>query len=119
VWAHPTAQFHPCPFFGTVRPGALSLVFTLLWIVGVVNAMKLIDGLDGLAVGVGQFGVATTFVMAASRGDPIMMLFMAYLGGSLLGFLVYNFNPAAILLGGTSFIHPPARPADRGEQRGR
>src|ERR1035441_9332685 len=39
-------------------------------------------------------GVATTFVMAASRGDPIMMLFMAGLGGSLRGFVVYNFSPA-------------------------
>ena len=46
-------------------------------------------------------GVATTFVMAASRGDPIMMLFMAGLGGSLLGFLVYNFNPASIFMGDT------------------
>ena len=89
------------PLIGTVHLGALSLVFTLLWIVGVVNAMNLIDGLDGLAAGVGLFGVATTFVMAASRGDPIMMLFMACLGGSLLGFLVYNFNPASIFMGDT------------------
>ncbi len=89
------------PFAGSVHLGALSLLFTLLWIVGVINAMNLIDGLDGLAAGVGLFGVATTFVMAASRGDPIMMLFMACLGGSLLGFLVYNFNPASIFMGDT------------------
>ncbi len=89
------------PFVGALHLGALSLVFTLLWIVGVVNAMNLIDGLDGLAAGVGLFGVATTFVMAASRGDAIMMLFMASLGGSLLGFLVYNFNPASIFMGDT------------------
>jgi UDP-GlcNAc:undecaprenyl-phosphate GlcNAc-1-phosphate transferase len=89
------------PFVGSVHLGPLSLVFTLLWIVGVVNAMNLIDGLDGLAAGVGLVGVATTFVMAASRGDPIMMLFMACLGGSLLGFLVYNFNPASIFMGDT------------------
>jgi UDP-GlcNAc:undecaprenyl-phosphate GlcNAc-1-phosphate transferase len=89
------------PFIGAVHLGALSLVFTLLWIVGVINAMNLIDGLDGLAAGVGLVGVATTFVMAASRGDVIMMLFMACLGGSLLGFLVYNFNPASIFMGDT------------------
>ena len=89
------------PFIGTVHLGPLSLVFTLLWIVGVINAMNLIDGLDGLAAGVGLVGVATTFVMAASRGDAIMMLFMAGLGGSLLGFLVYNFNPASIFMGDT------------------
>jgi UDP-GlcNAc:undecaprenyl-phosphate GlcNAc-1-phosphate transferase len=89
------------PFVGTVSLGALSLVFTLVWIVGVINAMNLIDGLDGLAAGVGLLGVTTTFVMAASRGDAIMMLFMAALGGSLLGFLVYNFNPASIFMGDT------------------
>ena len=89
------------PFVGAVSLGSLSLVFTMLWIVGVINAMNLIDGLDGLAAGVGLFGVATTFVMAASRGDAIMMLFMAGLGGSLLGFLIYNFNPASIFMGDT------------------
>ena len=80
---------------------SLSIIFTLLWIVGVINAMNLIDGLDGLAAGVGLFGVTTTFVMAASRDDAIMMLFMAGLGSSLLGFLVHNFNPASIFMGDT------------------
>lgn len=94
------------PFVGTVHLGPLSLLFTMLWIVGVVNAMNLIDGLDGLAAGVGLFGVATTFVLAGTRGDPIMMLFMAALAGSLLGFLIYNFNPASIFMGdaGSMFI---------------
>jgi UDP-GlcNAc:undecaprenyl-phosphate GlcNAc-1-phosphate transferase len=49
-----------------------------------------------------RFTVTTTFVMAASRGDGIMMLLMAALGGSLLGFLVYNFNPASIFMGDAS-----------------
>ena len=89
------------PFLGTLNLGALSLVFTLVWIVGVINAMNLIDGLDGLAAGVGLFGVLTAFVLAATRSDPIMMLFMAALGGSLVGFLIYNFNPASIFMGET------------------
>jgi len=89
------------PFVHSLPLGPLSFVFTLLWIVGVINAMNLIDGLDGLATGVGLFGVTTTFVLAAIRGDPIMMLFMASLGGSLLGFLIYNFNPASIFMGDT------------------
>jgi UDP-GlcNAc:undecaprenyl-phosphate/decaprenyl-phosphate GlcNAc-1-phosphate transferase len=89
------------PFVRVLPLGPLSLVFTLLWIVGVINAMNLIDGLDGLAAGIGLFGVATAFVLAAIRGDPIMMLFMAALGGSLLGFLIYNFNPASIFMGDT------------------
>jgi UDP-GlcNAc:undecaprenyl-phosphate/decaprenyl-phosphate GlcNAc-1-phosphate transferase len=89
------------PFVHALSLGPLSFVFTLLWIVGVINAMNLIDGLDGLATGVGLLGVTTTFVLAAIRGDPIMMLFMAALGGSLLGFLIYNFNPASIFMGDT------------------
>jgi len=89
------------PFVGTIALGPLSLIVTLVWIVGVINAMNLIDGLDGLAAGVGLFGVATTFMLAAMRGDPIMMLFMAALGGALVGFLFYNFNPASIFMGDT------------------
>jgi UDP-GlcNAc:undecaprenyl-phosphate GlcNAc-1-phosphate transferase len=54
-----------------------------------------------LAAGVGLFGLVTTFVLAASRGDPIMMLFMAALSGATVGFLIYNFNPASIFMGDT------------------
>ena len=89
------------PFIGVLSLGPLSIVFTTLWIVGVINAMNLIDGLDGLAAGVGLFGLVTTFVLAAARPDPIMMLFMASLGGATVGFLVYNFNPASIFMGDT------------------
>jgi UDP-GlcNAc:undecaprenyl-phosphate GlcNAc-1-phosphate transferase len=78
----------------------------MLWIVGVINAMNLIDGLDGLAAGVGLFGLVTTFVLAATRADPVMMLFVASLGGATVGFLVYNFNPASIFMGdaGSMFL---------------
>jgi UDP-GlcNAc:undecaprenyl-phosphate GlcNAc-1-phosphate transferase len=89
------------PFAGSVALHWLSIPFTLIWIVGVINAMNLIDGLDGLAAGVALFALGTAFVMAAMRGDPIMMLFMAALGGATLGFLVYNFHPASIFMGDT------------------
>jgi UDP-GlcNAc:undecaprenyl-phosphate GlcNAc-1-phosphate transferase len=89
------------PFIGIFSLGPLSILFTMLWIVGVINAMNLIDGLDGLAAGVGLFGLVTTFVLAATRGDPVMMLFTAALGGATIGFLIYNFNPASIFMGDT------------------
>jgi UDP-GlcNAc:undecaprenyl-phosphate GlcNAc-1-phosphate transferase len=89
------------PFVGSFALGALSLPFTLLWVVGVINALNLIDGLDGLAAGVAFFGVATTFAIAFLRQDPLMMLFMAALGGAVVGFLAYNFNPASIFMGDT------------------
>jgi UDP-GlcNAc:undecaprenyl-phosphate/decaprenyl-phosphate GlcNAc-1-phosphate transferase len=55
---------------------------------------------------VGLFGLVTTFILAAARHDPIMMLFTAALGGATVGFLVYNFNPASIFMGdaGSMFL---------------
>ena len=78
--------------------GVLSLPFTLLWIVGVINAMNLIDGLDGLAGGVAFFGVGTNFILSLMRGDVVMCLLMAALAGAILGFLIFNFNPASIFM---------------------
>jgi UDP-GlcNAc:undecaprenyl-phosphate GlcNAc-1-phosphate transferase len=89
------------PFGAAISLGALSLPFTLLWIVGVVNALNLIDGLDGLAGGVAFFGVGTNFILSLVRGDVVMCLLMAALAGAILGFLVFNFNPASIFMGDT------------------
>ena len=84
-----------------IHLGMLSLPFTLLWIVGVVNAVNLIDGLDGLAGGVAFFAAGTNLVLAVARGDVLMALCMAALAGAVLGFLVFNFNPATIFMGDT------------------
>jgi len=89
------------PFGATVDLGLFSLPFTMLWMVGVVNAMNLIDGLDGLAGGVALFALGTTLAVAFFRGDVVMVLFSATLAGSVLGFLFYNFNPASIFMGDT------------------
>ncbi|HEY6107195.1 MAG TPA: MraY family glycosyltransferase [Anaeromyxobacteraceae bacterium] len=89
------------PFGAHVSLGWMSLPFTLIWIVGVVNAMNLIDGLDGLAGGVAFLAVASTFLVALERGQPLMILFTAALAGAVLGFLFYNFNQASIFMGDT------------------
>ena len=89
------------PLGVAVPLGALALPLTVLWIIGVINAMNLIDGLDGLAGGVALFALGTNFVIAAYRGDPFMAFFTAALGGAVLGFLFYNFNPASIFMGDT------------------
>jgi UDP-GlcNAc:undecaprenyl-phosphate GlcNAc-1-phosphate transferase len=94
-------QIH-LPFFGApIALGYASLPFTLLWMVGVVNAMNLIDGLDGLAGGVAFFAIATNFLLAFVRGEVLMSLMMASLAGAVLGFLIFNFNPASIFMGDT------------------
>jgi UDP-GlcNAc:undecaprenyl-phosphate GlcNAc-1-phosphate transferase len=89
------------PFGEPIHLGLLGIPFTLLWFAGVVNAMNLIDGLDGLAGGVAFIGLGSSFVLAVLRGDPLMMLFSAALAGAVLGFLFYNFTPASIFMGDT------------------
>jgi UDP-GlcNAc:undecaprenyl-phosphate/decaprenyl-phosphate GlcNAc-1-phosphate transferase len=93
-------QIH-IPFGAPIVLGYASLPFTLLWMVGVVNAMNLIDGLDGLAGGVAFFAIATNFLLAFGRGEVLMSLMMAALAGAVLGFLIFNFNPASIFMGDT------------------
>jgi UDP-GlcNAc:undecaprenyl-phosphate GlcNAc-1-phosphate transferase len=89
------------PFGSSLALGVFSLPFTLLWIVGIINAMNLIDGLDGLAGGVSVIAVGLTFAVSFNRPDVLMCLMMAALGGALMGFLLYNFNPATIFMGDT------------------
>ncbi|HUL59759.1 MAG TPA: MraY family glycosyltransferase [Anaeromyxobacteraceae bacterium] len=94
------------PFGAPFHLGVLAVPFTLLWIAGVINAMNLLDGLDGLAGGVALAAVTTTFAIAALRTQPLMILFTAALGGAIVGFLFYNFNPASIFMGdsGSMFL---------------
>lgn len=73
------------------------------WLVGGTNAFNLIDGLDGLAAGLGLIALVPVIFLAA--GTPVYVP-VAALGGALLGFLVYNFYPAKLFLGdgGSYFI---------------
>ena len=72
---------------------------TVLWLVGTTNAMNLIDGVDGLAAGVGLFATLTMFTAALINGNILLAIITAPLAGCLLGFLRYNFEPASIFLG--------------------
>lgn len=72
---------------------------TILWLVASSNAFNLIDGVDGLAAGVGLFATLTMFAAALLHGNMALALATAPLAGTLLGFLRYNFEPASIYLG--------------------
>lgn len=93
-------------FSGTLDLGAFSLPVTILWIVGVTNAFNLIDGLDGLATGIGLVALATTLAVSAKLGNWEVALVCAALAGALAGFLRYNLRPARIFLGdsGSLFV---------------
>jgi UDP-GlcNAc:undecaprenyl-phosphate/decaprenyl-phosphate GlcNAc-1-phosphate transferase len=72
---------------------------TVMWLVLCSNSLNLIDGLDGLATGVGLFAASTTLVAALLQGNFPLAVVTIPLVGALLGFLRYNFNPATIFLG--------------------
>ncbi|HVN70019.1 MAG TPA: MraY family glycosyltransferase [Candidatus Binatia bacterium] len=84
----------------------LGVPLTLLWYVGMMNAINFLDGLDGLLAGVAAISSLFLFVIAVLHGNPVVALVVAALTGAALGFLPYNFNPARIILGdaGSLFI---------------
>lgn len=94
------------PFGEQFALGLLSLPITLLWFIGASNAFNLIDGLDGLAAGIGLFATGTVFVTALINDSWEASLLAAALGGALIGFLRYNLAPASIFLGdcGSLFV---------------
>lgn len=83
-----------------------SLCLTFLWIVGICNAVNLIDGLDGLAGGVSSIGLLFMMTTAFLHSDTTILPIYTALLGAILGFLRYNFFPARIFMGdsGALFI---------------
>ena len=81
--------------------GAWAVPVSVIWIVAITNAVNLIDGLDGLAVGVATISSLTMLVIAMLVSDSLVALMMAALAGSCIGFLPYNHNPAKIFMGDT------------------
>ncbi|MGE0201197.1 MAG: glycosyltransferase family 4 protein [Candidatus Melainabacteria bacterium] len=76
-----------------------ALPVTLLWIVGLSNAMNFIDGMDGLAAGITTISALTLVVIAFFTMRPSEALMASILVGSTLGFLAYNYHPAKIFMG--------------------
>ncbi len=84
----------------------MNTVVTLLWLVGVTNAFNLLDNMDGLCAGVALVASAVLLLNAWLLGEFFISLILVAFMGSLLGFLIYNWNPASIFLGdcGSLFI---------------
>jgi len=80
----------------------LADTFTFFWLLGMMYTTKLLDGLDGLVSGITLISAIFIFFVALNKGDIVqydVALLAILLIGSFLGFLVFNFNPAAIFLG--------------------
>jgi UDP-GlcNAc:undecaprenyl-phosphate GlcNAc-1-phosphate transferase len=82
-----------------VLPHWLSLLATVIWLVGITNAINWLDGLDGLAAGVSGIAAVGLLSVSFSLHQPAAGLLAAALAGSCLGFLRHNFNPARIFMG--------------------
>ena len=97
-----TAINDPLAAGGTlVIPGAFVAVATLIWIVGMINSMNFIDGLDGLSSGIALIAAVTLGVinLTADPVQPYVAMFCFVLAGALAGFLRWNFHPASIFAG--------------------
>ena len=93
----------PIRFFGPVGVG-----LTVFWIVGMINSINWIDGLDGLSTGVALIAAVTLGIISLTTqvGQPLIAVLCFALAGALLGFLRWNFNPASIFTGtsGVQFV---------------
>lgn len=87
-----------------IQFGWMAIPITILWIVAIMNAINLIDGLDGLAAGVSSIAILTISILAFSLGNPLSVLLGMILLGSTLGFLVFNFYPAKLFMGDTGSL---------------
>ena len=85
-------------------PHTISLIFTLLTMVVITNSFNLIDGVDGLA---GSLGLMTSLIFGfyfAQTGQTLFAVMALSLAGSLVGFLIFNYNPAKIFMGDTGSL---------------
>ncbi|MDH4157173.1 MAG: undecaprenyl/decaprenyl-phosphate alpha-N-acetylglucosaminyl 1-phosphate transferase [candidate division Zixibacteria bacterium] len=84
---------------GVFQIGSVSVLLTVLWVVGLTNAINLIDGLDGLAAGVSLIGAVTMVVVGQLYRIGPVLIFVWALAGFLVVFLYYNRHPARLFLG--------------------
>lgn len=94
------------PFGWTIHMQMLSLIITFVWIIGITNALNLLDGLDGLSSGFSIIVLFTICLLSTRNHRPDVLIVSLALAGATGGFLVYNFHPASIFIGdcGAQFL---------------
>lgn len=88
----------------SLRNQVLNIAATLLWVVGITNAMNLLDNMDGLTGGISVVAAAFFLLLAAMSRQYLVGALAAGLLGACIGFLIYNFNPATIFMGDTGAL---------------
>jgi UDP-GlcNAc:undecaprenyl-phosphate/decaprenyl-phosphate GlcNAc-1-phosphate transferase len=84
----------------------LNILITSFWLVGITNAINLLDNMDGLAAGIAVIAALSLAFGFSASGQSSEVILMSIFVGALLGFLVFNFNPASIFMGdcGSMFV---------------
>ena len=100
--ARPSFELDALGFHTEIAP--LGLLATMFWFLACMNVWNLIDGMDGLACGVGLLVSGTLALVALHHGNPGVAFLAISLAGSLAGFLLYNWHPACIFLGDTGSL---------------
>jgi len=95
-------SFLPSTWWGN----AGEVILTVIWVVGITNAVNFFDGMDGLATGITAICSVSFFIVAQITGQSYLGFLTIALAGSCLGFLKFNFKPASIFLGdaGSTFL---------------
>ena len=97
-------------YYGLALPWSrfapVNLIFTIFWLIGITNAINLLDNMDGLAAGIAAIASGFLALNFLSGAQPTEALMLAVFAASLVGFLVYNSHPASIFMGdsGSMFI---------------
>src|SRR5256714_44211 len=88
------------------RSVSVNVVITIFWLIGITNAINLLDNMDGLATGIAAIASVFLTLNFAAGNQPVEAMIMAVFAAALLGFLAYNSNPASIFMGdcGSMFI---------------
>jgi len=82
----------------------VAIALTAIWIVGMINSLNFIDGLDGLSTGIALIASVTLGLLSISQGQPLAGLLCFVLAGALAGFLPWNFHPARVFTGTTGVV---------------
>jgi UDP-GlcNAc:undecaprenyl-phosphate/decaprenyl-phosphate GlcNAc-1-phosphate transferase len=85
---------------------SVNMALTIFWLIGITNAVNLLDNMDGLASGIAVIASSFLALSFINSGQITEALLLAIFGAALLGFLIYNSNPASIFMGdcGSMFI---------------
>jgi UDP-GlcNAc:undecaprenyl-phosphate GlcNAc-1-phosphate transferase len=89
---------------GGITLGLISIPFSVIWYVGIINAVNMIDGMDGAASGIAAIALSFCAYIFYFYGQNDLMLMSLIIIGALFGFLTFNFNPAKIFLGDTGSL---------------